>query len=316
MHRLKPYFSPYLIVTIAVAMGCVLDGLIKHVGTFAQLQHILALRYLFGAILAAAIYCTPRQLSDGTREPRGIPSWDVIRFQSIRSIFVLIAGYLFFYGILRLDLAVATVLGLSTPLMIPALAWPFLGERPNADIFMLTLVGMVGAAVVIMGHHSAIDISGPIREVLLPSIACLVASALYGIVLVMLRMRAGTDGPVTIALFSNLVPALVLLPVFIATDGFAANATLVLYCAIMSVFGYSVWYLMSLAYAQAPAQRLAAFDYTSLVWAALIGYVVFQEIPTWHLWAGSALIIGACLVIAAQSRQPAVRITPPPRRLR
>jgi len=58
---------------------------------------------------------------------------------------------------------------------------------------------------------------------------------------------------------------------------------------------------MTLAYAKAKAQTLAPFEYTGLIWSALLGYVFFQEIPGWRVYAGAAIIIAACLVVAFET---------------
>jgi len=60
--------------------------------------------------------------------------------------------------------------------------------------------------------------------------------------------------------------------------------------------------LLTLAYARAPAQQLAPLEYTALIWSALFGAVFFSEMPGWRLWAGAAIIIGACLLVAFENR--------------
>jgi S-adenosylmethionine uptake transporter len=54
--------------------------------------------------------------------------------------------------------------------------------------------------------------------------------------------------------------------------------------------------LMARAYAKAEAPRLAPLEYTALIWAAVLGYAVFGEIPTLATILGGALIIGAALI--------------------
>jgi S-adenosylmethionine uptake transporter len=58
------------------------------------------------------------------------------------------------------------------------------------------------------------------------------------------------------------------------------------------------------AYARAPAQRLAATEYSALIWSALLGYVFFAEMPRPQVWLG-ALIVVAAVVIAAWDGQRA-----------
>jgi drug/metabolite transporter (DMT)-like permease len=60
--------------------------------------------------------------------------------------------------------------------------------------------------------------------------------------------------------------------------------------------------LMTLAYARAPAQRLAPLEYSALIWSGLFGSVFFSEYPGWQTWVGAVIIIGACLIVAFEER--------------
>jgi drug/metabolite transporter (DMT)-like permease len=66
--------------------------------------------------------------------------------------------------------------------------------------------------------------------------------------------------------------------------------------ALMGVFGVMGHVLMVTAYAKAPAARLAPLEYTALIWATLIGFGVFHEVPTWATIAGGALIVVAAII--------------------
>ena len=114
-------------------------------------------------------------------------------------------------------------------------------------------------------------------------------------------MRALIEDATTIALFTNIVPALAMLPVTFGLFGAPDWYDLPIF-ALLGLLGYGVWYLATLAYARAPAQRLAPLEYTSLVWSALLGLIFFDEMPGWQLWVGAVVIITACLVVAFEGR--------------
>ena len=115
--------------------------------------------------------------------------------------------------------------------------------------------------------------------------------------MVLLRMRALKEDALTICLFINAIPAIALAPVTLGAFGAADLAYLPAF-AMFGALGFSAWLLFTLAYARAPAQRIAPLEYTSLIWASGAGYFFFDETPGWRLWAGGAIIIGACLVVA------------------
>jgi S-adenosylmethionine uptake transporter len=76
---------------------------------------------------------------------------------------------------------------------------------------------------------------------------------------------------------------------------------------LMGALAAVFMYLMAQAYARAEAQQLAPIHYTELIYASLIGYVVFQETPRVQIYAGAALIIAACLWAAYDGRRPAFK---------
>jgi S-adenosylmethionine uptake transporter len=65
---------------------------------------------------------------------------------------------------------------------------------------------------------------------------------------------------------------------------------------VMGVLGVIGHILLTTAFAKAEAARLAPLEYTALIWAALIGYASFGEVPTLATFAGAVLIIGAALM--------------------
>jgi S-adenosylmethionine uptake transporter len=71
----------------------------------------------------------------------------------------------------------------------------------------------------------------------------------------------------------------------------------------MGLLAAAGMYLVARAYAKAEAQRLAPIHYTELLWASVIGYVLFQEIPRPEVLFGAGLIIVACVWSAWEERR-------------
>ena len=288
--------APLLIALIAIALGSVIDAVVKGMAPQAGLLHLLAWRFLFGAILAVIVF---RQMK------RPVPTAEAVRFHTARGLIQLASAFLFFYALMHLRLAEATTVGFTAALMVPFVARLILGEPISPVTFLATLIGFAGATLAVSGQPEA----AAQGQRLLGLIACFSAAFLYALVLVMLRMRAVREDAVTIAMFTNIVPALALLPISIvlpllSTAGLApafwtnpdwSDLPLFLFLGLM---GYSVWFLMTLAYARAPAQRLAPLEYTALIWSAILGAAIFAEQPSWRLWAGALAIIASCLIVA------------------
>ena len=71
----------------------------------------------------------------------------------------------------------------------------------------------------------------------------------------------------------------------------------------MGFFGGVGQIFMTESYRYAQASLTAPFDYTSIVWAVILGYIVFGEAPGPSVWAGSAIVIAAGLFVIWRERQ-------------
>ena len=69
--------------------------------------------------------------------------------------------------------------------------------------------------------------------------------------------------------------------------------------------------LLTESYRLAPASLVAPYDYTSMIWAFLLGYVFFGELPTVFVFAGAAIIAGAGLFVLWRERQLGLKPLPP-----
>ena len=77
--------------------------------------------------------------------------------------------------------------------------------------------------------------------------------------------------------------------------------------AVAGLTGFLLWFLLTQAYARAPAQSLAAAEYTALIWSALLGYFFFAEVPRWQVWIGGLVIVAAVTLSAWSTHKKARR---------
>ncbi|MEL7108403.1 MAG: DMT family transporter [Pseudomonadota bacterium] len=280
---------PILIAVFAIAMGSGIDALVKGVAPETGLHHLLAWRFLFGALIALAVF---------KAQKRPAPSWEAIRFHTFRGVVQVGGAFTFFYALLHLPLAVATIIGFTAALMVPFLAWLLMRERVSRVALLATVIGFAGAALAVMGRP---DTGTASDAWILGTVSCFVAAFLYALILVMLRMRATKEDATTIAMFTNVVPAIVLLPITFGVFGHVNVKHIPIFIGLGAI-GFAVWYLMTLAYARAPAQRLAPLEYSALVWSGIFGSVFFNEYPGWQTWVGAVVIIAACLIVAFEDR--------------
>lgn len=67
--------------------------------------------------------------------------------------------------------------------------------------------------------------------------------------------------------------------------------------ALVALFGVTAQFLITKAYTLANPSITSPFEYTGLVWAALFGFVIWNDIPDWISIAGGLLIVSSGIFI-------------------
>ncbi|MEO0721416.1 MAG: DMT family transporter [Pseudomonadota bacterium] len=288
---------PILIAALGIISGSILDGLVKGLAQDMDVLTITAWRFGFAAIYAGSIFIALR---------RPIPSAAAFRFHLMRAVIQIIAALTFFWSLTQLGLAEATVLGFTAALMIAPIARIILGEHMTGLSVGAAFIGFAGAALAISGETTGAPADG---NRLLGVVSVMVAAVTYALTIVLLRLRTRQEDSITIVMFSNVLPATLLVTLIVGLNLFGVTGVQAIpqpgqfpILAAIGLFGMGIWWMFTLAYARAPAQQLAPIEYTALIWSALIGAVFFAEVPGWRLYAGAVIIIAACLIVAFESR--------------
>ena len=275
---------PLALAMIGVAMGCVMDAMIKHLGVAYSAILIATARYLFGTVFSGATVLVLR---------RKLPDAAGLRRHALRSVAVTGSAVLFFHCLTILPIAEATVLIFGAPLMIAPLAWWILGEKMQPIAAAALAVGFVGVLITVQGAPEAADNARRMEGI----ISGVSASVLYALSVVLLRQLAQKDDAVVTAFLGNVFPSLYLIGPAIFLGVAPAAGDLPIF-AVAGLTGFLLWFLLTQAYARAPAQSLAAAEYTALIWSALLGYFFFSKTPRWQVWAGAVVIVAAVTLSA------------------
>ena len=247
-----------------------------------------------GVIGAAAVGIVARVTPGASLRRMLTPNrWGLVAARGIISSAVSIIWYVAWAEMSLID---TYVVSFTAPLIMTMLAIPMLGERLRPRRLIVTTVGFLGVLVML---HPEGDLWKPI-----------VALLLFGIVLmsvtrIMTRQLSITETPECQAfwlMISHVVSGLATLWLFPQVGEMTA---LVWVCLIFLGISSGVAHCAnSRAYGLAPVSALAPYEYTTLLWGGIAGYVVFQELPSWTTLAGGAIIAGAGLYNLHRERQP------------
>lgn len=276
--------------TVGIATYAAMDVTMKGLAIELGAYNAMLWRSLLAVFMAALLYFYQR--------PRW-PSNSTIRLHVWRGVVISIMGFLFFWGLKYLPVAEAIGLTFIAPLIALYLAAVLLGENISKRSIVASLVGLLGAAVVIGGR-----LSGDYDEDTGKGIAALLLSALlYAYNLILQRQQAMIAEPIEISFFHNctviflfgcLSPFLAVIP----------SISVVPALSLAAVLGLVSLLMMSWAYARASANTLIPVEYTAFVWAAILGWLVFGETVTLTTVLGTVLIVSGCLVAAWQKDVP------------
>ena len=277
--------SPYFLGAAAIFFASCMNAMIKGLSVYESVIVITAWRYALGALLVSTLWLL-------FRPP--LPGWGSVPFHLFRGFFQICAASLFFWSVTQIPLATAAALGLTGTLMIGPLAWLLMREPLKRDVIIGTVAGFAGAMFIVNNETQLF--SGTTEGPVLGYLAPILASLCHSISVVLLRFRSQSEDPIVVAFFANTLPALYVIPVFFLVDSQPTTALFSGY-VVSAFFGVSFWSLTTLAYARAPAARLAPITYSQLIWAAVIGFFIFGEFPGASTWSGAAIIVAACLYV-------------------
>lgn len=221
------------------------------------------------------------------------PSAKGMRLHLLRGCITTAMATLFFWGLARVPMAQAITLTYIAPLLALLLGALLLGERVGARVVGASLAALAGVAVVLAGQRA----SAPGPETLAGAAAILASAALYAGNLVVARVQSQAAAPAEIAFLQSAIVAGILL---FAYPWLGAVPPAGEWWKIVVGAGLATasLFLLGWAYAHGETGYLATTEYTSFVYAAVLGWLVFGERVEVTTLVGAGIIVAACLYAA------------------
>jgi drug/metabolite transporter (DMT)-like permease len=282
-----------LLCVTALALFACMDTTTKYLSAHYDIPLIMAVRYLGNLLLMVVAF--------GPRGGRAMVQTQRTALVIVRGLCLAAASFLFGSALAHLPVADATAISFLAPILLVALAGRFLGER----------VGWVGWLAVLLGFAGVLLIARPGRGLetvgVLFALGAVCANLSYQF---LSRLLAGTESTVALLFYTALSGSIVYtlaLPWFL--DGPAPTALEALLLASLGLWGGIGHFLFTAAFRYAPASLLAPFNYTQLLWAGLLGWLVFGHIPDGVSLLGMAIIAGSGVTVALKTRRPPTKRT-------
>ena len=221
---------------------------------------------------------------------RGIPRFYSRRMQGHfwRAAFGICAMELWFYAITIMPVTLATALSFITPIFSTLLAIVFLGEKVGIHRWAAILSGFTGMLIILRPDISGVSSAGMV---------VIGASLMMAGSGVMVKSLTSSESPETIVFYMSVFMLIWSIPVAIPFwQSFTiAQLGMVFIIALCSTIAHL---LMTRAFARAELVVLLPFDFTRLIFTAILAYLFFGETVDAHTLAGSAVIVASAVYIA------------------
>ncbi len=260
---------------LAFALFTVMDTTIKWLSAGYPVHELLFSNALF-ALVPVAVMTLRRGGLARLRTQR-------LHMHVLRGLLGMCGGFLAFYAYSQLPLADAYSMIFTTPLLITALSVPILGETVGWRRWSAVAVGFAGVLIMLRPGVAPIGIG---------SLAALGAACFSACAILLVRKLSATESTASIALYSNLTVVLVM-ATLLPFDGILPDFGDCLMMAASGLIGGTALLVLISAYRRAPAALVAPFQYSQMLWAILLGLLIWGDLPD------PAKLLGGLIVAAS-----------------
>ena len=292
MTEAHPYRGALLFILGLLLFAC-MDTTTKYLAARHEVPLIVAVRYIGNLLLMVALLAPThgRQLV-GTRR-RGLV---ILRGMCLAAVSILVG-----FALQRMPVAETTAINFLAPILVVIAAGPILGER----------IGRLGWTAALLGFAGVLLIVRPGSGLEAIGVACALAGAAGNMAYQLLsRLLAATERTIALLFYTALVGAIAFglaLPWY-WEDRPPSLLETVLFLSL-GIYGGLGHFLFTAAYRDAPASRLAPMNYLQLLWAGLLGWIVFGHVPDRLSLLGMAIVAASGVMVAVKTRRPPAKRT-------
>lgn len=276
--------SGILLILGCYAMLVTMDAVVKYLTEIGiPVLQLAWARFVFHMAFALPVLLLFHRPRLRTRRPR---------LQLGRSLLLFLTTIVFFLALKLVSLAVATAIAFAAPLFLVALSALVLGEKVGPRRWLGVAAGFAGILIILR--------PGPDMEIayLVP----LAAAFIYANYELTTRMTSADDHVMTTFFYTPIAGVVIgsaILPFVWVSPSLEAWGLMVL-CGFLGAGGH---FLLIKAFERSEASLLAPFGYSTIIWATLLGWAIFDRLPDDWTFAGAALIIASGIYIWHRERQ-------------
>ncbi|MGB7242363.1 MAG: DMT family transporter [Sulfitobacter sp.] len=210
---------------------------------------------------------------------------------------------LWFYAMVRIPIADVTAMNYLAPIYVTLGAALFLGEKLALRRIAAVIAALVGAAIILRPGF---------REVNSGHLAMLFAAVVFAVSYLTAKIVADEARPAVVVAMLSIFVTICLAPFALANWVTPSLGDLVLLFGV-ACFATAGHYSMTLAFAAAPVMVTQPVTFTQLIWAVLLGALVFDEaVDVWVVVGGVVILLSVTFITWRETVSKRKPVTPPP----
>ena len=213
--------------------------------------------------------------------------------QLIRPAFLICSISSLFLGLTYLPIAEATAIGFVAPLFITALSVPILREKVGIHRWSAVVIGFLGVIIIVRPGTEFWHIA---------SIMPLLGAFFFALFQIMTRLLSSTENTYTTLFYTGIggLGWSSLMVPFVWSPMLRIHFLVFFSIGIMGAIAHLC---MISAFDRAEASFLAPYNYTKLLWVAVLGYIIFGDIPSLEMWLGAFIIVSAGFYVFSREKK-------------
>ncbi len=179
-----------------------------------------------------------------------------------------VAGY--FFALTKLPLSDTAILNRLSPFFVLVLSGYFLNEKITKQQIIALIIAFIGAGLIIKPKF---DLS------IIPALVALCSAFMAGAAYTVIRHLRHTDGPETIVFYFTGFSTITMFPFLLGGEWVVPSLMTLVQLILLGLFATTAQFLMTTSYRYAPAGELSIYSYANILFSALIGGIIWSELP-------------------------------------
>ncbi len=214
---------------------------------------------------------------------------------AFRAVLNVAAMFAYFTALSLTPIAQVTALAFSAPIFAAMLGVLLLGEVVHLRRWSAIALGFAGTLIILRPGFETIDTG---------SWLTLLSAVLWASTLIVIRVLGRTESSVTITTYMTVFMTLLsVVPALLVWRDPGGEQWLLL--VVIGVLGTLGQLAVAQSLKEAETGLVMPFDFCKLIWVAILGYIMFAEVPGPFVWLGGAVIFAASTYIAYRENQVA-----------